>query len=1134
MRFFKSKYLKYFIALSLFAIAYILTHKNWYLSFDPISYGDIGFLYKNFFTDLFNTLSPIWNAGMGFGSNSQATLNYFGFNFLGSMLSKFGFDYNIILRGMMFYPLLVGIVGSVLIMARVFKDNVIAAVIFGLIFTINTLVVVFWLNLLVAYAFLPLIFFTLYKYLNEKRIIWLLIFSLLFACALFYEVRIGFIAFLLVAIFTLFYWIYRPVPRKVYLTQLIHLIFSLGIAFLLSAFFIFPMFQKESMLTISGITSQSLFGTQFYNLQYSITLMHPFWNGDTFQVFQQQPLKFYFWFYPIFAFSALFFARKDKKIIYFSLIAVLGIFMGKGANPPFGFIYSWLYYNLPFFNFFREPVQWWVIIGFSYAVLIGYFFYYAYQEIERRIRPKFPKGLVVGSLAKILITLPIVFVTLAIAVPAYNGSLGHGLNPVSFAKEYDLFREFLLNKKDFFRVLNVPSIQRFTYYSDNHPSVVFANLQDNLKSLNTKLLSLEGVRYVMLPNDVLGDVFVNSYNSKQYKDFIESSNSNQEYKALEKVKGIGNITLWENPNDTPHLMAVKDLVYVTGPLNLTAIIGIPTSKQVAYYSEQNISPDATKSVRDVITKTNDAMYKNATKIYAVADCVRCDLGKKYYDYVQFPFARFLPDNLLYPIIEAKENKKLSALISPEEKFKEDAFFIEKRAVEIQMMKLNPLTRKKYVISTLNKTNLLLDDMGNKFKQMDSRTIDNGLLSTLDYLYTARRTYDDSYRKEDDKEIRGLLSKITYRLDDLIAKVSQKLWLTKDDNKKLIVNLPENGDYSVFMKNDDEVNLSEAQLIVDGNELQKASATSNGFLSYGNYQLNKGEHFLELNTPSVNLLDLPSPSSNIAETDNVNIVSLKDSKASYHLSFDYKSFEGRTARIFISDDAYPVDANAANSNLVLDKVLKDYNSDNEWHHFDIFFNPYNGIKKPVLHLKGEASGSGAEFRNLSLIKVITPTIVFVIDTGKVLDTPKITYQKITSTDYILKIENAKSPFLLSFSEQFDGNWTTLTTSNQDFYGNDTVVKKYFDSNVLEMAYVNKFEPAVSIGSLINDRGMDSLHMSLNGFANGWLISKNGTYQIHLTFFAQRYFLAGLAVSLLTFMVVLLSIGYLLLKRRKKLR
>src|SRR3989304_2335634 len=108
-------------------------------------------------------------------------------------------------------------------------------------------------------------------------------------------------------------------------------------------------------------------------------------------------------------------------------------------------------------------------------------------------------------------------------------------------------------------------------------------------------------------------------------------------------------------------MAVKDLVYITGPQKISDLAGIPTSKQVAYYSEQNIPLEATQKVRDVITNTNDTMYKNATKIYSVADCMRCDLSKNYLDYVQFPFARFLPDNLFYPLIEIKENRILSSL-----------------------------------------------------------------------------------------------------------------------------------------------------------------------------------------------------------------------------------------------------------------------------------------------------------------------------------------------------------------------------------------------------------------------------------------------------------------------------------------
>lgn len=1130
MKAFRSKYLKYFIVLGVFAIGYALAYKSWYFSFKPITFGDGGFLYKDFFTDLLNTLSPIWNSGVNFGGNSVVTLNYFGYNFWGAVLAKFGFDWNLILRGIMFYPLLIGFIISTLFVSKIFKNNIAASLIFGFVFSINTFIFA-WLNMMIAYAILPIVVLALYEYLNGKKIIWLLIFSLIFACTLFYEIRVGFIAFLLSVMLTVFYWTYNPAPKKIYLTQLIQLLFSLGIVCLLSAFFIFPLLHAGNYSSISVITSQELFGVQFYKLQYSISLMQPYWDGETLKVFFQQPLKFYFWIYPIFAFSALFFAKKDKKIIYFSLIAIFGVFMGKSANIPFGFVYSWTYYHLPFFNFFREPLQWWVIIGFSYAVLIAYFFYYFYQEIEKTVRRKFRKGVFINSFAKILFTLPVIFVILSIAIPAFDGRLGHGLNPVLFAKEYDLFRQFLLKEKDFYRTLNIPINQRFTYYSNNHPYVAFDYLPDNLKSLNTKLLSLESIRYIVLPDDVLNDVFVDRYNKEQYENFIKSTDSNQGYEDLKEVNGFGNIKLWENPNDIPHLMAVKDLVYIVGPPKMSDLAGIPTSKQVAYYSEQSIPLKATQKVKDEITNTNDTMYKNATKIYSVADCVRCDLSENYLNYVLFPFARFLPDNLLYTLIEIKEKWTLNSLTSPEEKFKMEAFFGEKRAVEVQAMENNPLTDKKYIVNTLAKVNMLIDDMENQFKEIDSKSIDNGFLTTADYLYTQRRTYDDLYREENDKQIADLLSKMTYRLSDLLTKTSQKLWITEGDKKRLTVDLPKDGSYKVFIKNDEEANLSNTQLVIDGNSLQKASATSNGFLDYGNYQLNKGEHLLELDTSPMNLLELSSSSNDIAETNNISIISLEDPQSQYQLSFDYKITSGRSGRIFISDDAYPLNFNTLNGNLILDRALENHN-DEQWYHFNIFFSPYYGIKNPVLHLKGEGEGNGAVFRNLFLAKVITPTIVFVKDTGKVLDTPKITYQEITSTDYMLKIENAKGPFLLSFSEQFDGNWNVFSTDNQNFYGSDAVVKKYFDGNVQEMAYVNRLEPAVSIGSIINDSKMGSLHMSLNGFSNGWLINKTGTYQIHLTFSPQKYFLIGLMVSALTFITVLLTIGLLLLKKRKR--
>src|SRR5579872_4328527 len=148
LRLFTIKNIMYTLVLGIFIGLYIVVHKSWYLSFSPITWGDTGFLYRDFYIDLLRTLSPIWNGGINLGANSTVTLNYFGYSFWGGVLARFGFNYNVILRGIIFYPILAGVIGSVLVMQRVYKNNMVAAVIFGLVFGINALVIINWLNLL--------------------------------------------------------------------------------------------------------------------------------------------------------------------------------------------------------------------------------------------------------------------------------------------------------------------------------------------------------------------------------------------------------------------------------------------------------------------------------------------------------------------------------------------------------------------------------------------------------------------------------------------------------------------------------------------------------------------------------------------------------------------------------------------------------------------------------------------------------------------------------------------------------------------------------------------------------------------------------------------------------------------------
>jgi len=65
--------------------------------------------------------------------------------------------------------------------------------------------------------------------------------------------------------------------------------------------------------------------------------------------------SFFFIIITLLGFLNLSFVKKNKKIIFFFLLAVLGMFLAKGSHPPLGNIFNLLHKYMPGFWIFREP-----------------------------------------------------------------------------------------------------------------------------------------------------------------------------------------------------------------------------------------------------------------------------------------------------------------------------------------------------------------------------------------------------------------------------------------------------------------------------------------------------------------------------------------------------------------------------------------------------------------------------------------------------------------------------------------------------------------------------------------------------------------------------------------------------------
>jgi hypothetical protein len=61
--------------------------------------------------------------------------------------------------------------------------------------------------------------------------------------------------------------------------------------------------------------------------------------------------------------------RRDKYTIFFAVSALVAVFVAKGPNPPFGFLFVWAWLNIPYFAVFRAASRWVMMACLSHAFL---------------------------------------------------------------------------------------------------------------------------------------------------------------------------------------------------------------------------------------------------------------------------------------------------------------------------------------------------------------------------------------------------------------------------------------------------------------------------------------------------------------------------------------------------------------------------------------------------------------------------------------------------------------------------------------------------------------------------------------------------------------------------------------------
>jgi len=485
---------------------------NWYFAS-----GDGDFFWREQLTH-FSWLPQVFDKSYGFGFSRLPSLWYdYPIRLFTKIFVTLGFSWFIIEKLLWLSVFFLAIYSSYALLRYILGKNI-WTLIAPLIYVSNTYFLLLFgggqLGVALGFGFAPLVLLKFLELIDipDKRISRnSLIHGLLVGLLLCFDLRLGYITIAIAGLYFLFHiLIYR---KKDFISVGIQVFIIPGlIAGLLNALWILP-----TILAGGGVAS---LGEQFTNpailsflsfadFSHAISLLHPNWPENLFgKVYFMQPE---FLVIPIVAFFALLTIDKKvndttKKISFFGLLALIGAFLAKGVNAPFGGIFQWMFIHVPGFIMFRDPTKFYLLVAVGYSVLIPY----TLQHIAKKIK--------INDV--IVFTIFIVFWCFSIR-PVLLGKMKGNFQPPRISADYVHLKDLLVADGKPSRTLWIPQKDAFAYMSDVHPLLTSDQLFNSAsvsavisliqKPEFMKRLAVSGIGYVIVPTDLEKRLFLTDY-----------------------------------------------------------------------------------------------------------------------------------------------------------------------------------------------------------------------------------------------------------------------------------------------------------------------------------------------------------------------------------------------------------------------------------------------------------------------------------------------------------------------------------------------------------------------------------------------------------------------------------------------
>lgn len=794
--------------------------------------------------------------------------------------------------------------------------------------------------------------------------------------------------------------------------------------------------------------------------------------------------------WPLMAIIGIFFTKekeKQKNILYFFLVMLLGVLFASGTHPPLGFIYKLLFQRVPGFVIFRTPYY-----KFAPAIFLSVSFLIAYFV-----------DLFQGK-AKKIIFVSTLLLLLLYHFPYFTGNF-FSFRPGFYTRNtipsyvYD-FGKWAQSKNDNGRILLLPENNADWQYDMYNwgflsfqllPTLVtnrdiLANddkLNDEERHLVTsfyialrsgdlisskKFAYLLNVKYFLVRKDIAYKLdWAVTTAPSTYKSVLENSF----HLSVKKV--FGQWVLYDFFPDASMVIATDKINAISSNTPGTA---------------ENFATFLDSKGQFFLNGGNQQLFNTIaplTSEFDYLDCITCAHIDS--PFITLPDHPVLPDSSLYPFFLYRENQDSKKITGKSAIYNYLGLSL-KRISEIQGLFEEHKSNDSFIIDTINRYIILLrgiiaqfHTLSNYKDKVDSAIDVHYYLSNEVPLITDILSFDvfNQAKTQKFEQMLDSISAVDSEISSYVPSgdlLNERIYqvLTKKD-----------GLYTFYIdkKSINDITNKDIVLSINGQKevISIQQGEKSGWNVFGVYSLASGFHTISMQFPQMpNLLSEFKPDTLLGTIPNTSCFSSEI--RSYYSENSYR------VRFFIPKEQlnhlyFFLRKQNANGKFTLDKLIK-FDSLYGTTSYEITVSAKNSQKAWVGFCSDGMISNDILELNPQTQEILDPRIILA-SKEEVQNPIQVSISEKDPTEYTVEFNNSK-PFFLTFLQRYDIQWKL-----QDYENN---------------------------------------HFKTDSYANGWYIDKTGKQKLTLYYQPQNTFNLGLIVSGAS---ILTAIVYLIRKEKNEL-